>query len=270
MPNRLVQGLLDLLWPPRTRCAHCDGMLGADSAGGLLCGACWASMGFPPGRRYCFHCARPLPGQPLPWGWQAFHERRVPEKWQSSGVPPGWAPLCPDCARGSPFGRIHALGLHEGALRKAVHLVKYEGREELGILLGRRLGGVVTRRPDYIVPVPLHPSRLRERGYNQAALIARGIGEVLGVPVVEGALVRHRRTARQADLDRRSRLQNLQQAFGPGCVAAAWFGRLVLLVDDVLTTGATASAAATVLWETGAAEVDLAVLAVSATPVWPH
>jgi len=254
-----MEGLLDLLWPPRTQCAHCGGPLGADAVGRLLCGPCWESMGFPPGRRYCFHCARPLPGLPAAAGGQG----------RGLLAPPEWGSLCPECRRGSPFGAVYALGVHEGALRKAVHLLKYEGREELGVLLGKRLGGVVDRPPDCLVPMPLHPSRLRERGYNQAALVARGMAAVLDVPVVAEGLVRRRPTARQADLDREGRIRNTADAFGPGRGAPEWAGRRVLLVDDVLTTGATAAAAARVLWEGGAAEVDLAVLAVSGTPVAP-
>lgn len=197
-------------------------------------------MSFPPDGRYCFNCARPLSA---------------------------WGELCPACARGSPFGYVYALGLHQGALRQAVHQVKYGGREELGILLGARLSALVSTRPDCLVPMPLHPARLRERGYNQAAVVARGIAAYQGVPVVEGVLLRRRRTARQAGLDRSARQRNVANAFGLRRGVPPWEGRSVLLVDDVLTTGATAGAAARVLRESGAAEVNLAVLAVSATPV---
>lgn len=236
----VVDGLLDLLWPPRTTCIFCTGPLGEDGIGGLFCADCWASMGFPAGRRYCFNCTRPHTG---------------------------WGDYCADCARGSVFGYVYALGLHEGALREAVHQVKYGGREALGILLGTRLGALVSSRPDCIVPMPLHPFRLRQRGYNQAALIAQGLAEVLGVPVVDRVLRRRRWTARQANLDRLSRQRNMENAFDLPMGAPCWQGRSVLLVDDVLTTGSTARAAARVLWESGAADVNLAVLAVSATPV---
>lgn len=240
MFGMLVEGLLDLLWPPRTTCIYCDGPLEAGAAQRLFCGTCWDSMGFPPGRHYCFNCTRPYTG---------------------------WGDYCPECSRGSPYGYVFSLGLHEGALREAVHQVKYGGREALGILLGKRLGALISTRPDCIIPMPLHLFRLRERGYNQAALIAQGIASVLSVPVVDGVLRRRRRTARQADLDRESRQRNMADAFGLRRGTPYWLGRSVLLVDDVLTTGATASAAAKVIWESGATEVNLAVLAVSSTPV---
>jgi ComF family protein len=125
----------------------------------------------------------------------------------------------------------------------------------------------VPDRYDCLVPMPLHSSRLRERGYNQAALIAQGLAAVRGVPVAEGWLLRRRRTDIQHRLDREGRLRNLTDAFAVKAGSAPWHGRRVLLVDDVLTTGATAAAAAGALYRSGALRVDVAVLAVSTTPV---
>ncbi|MGE5672742.1 MAG: ComF family protein [Mycobacterium leprae] len=234
-------GLLDLLWPPRVRCLLCNGPL----AGGVypVCAGCWSTMGFPADRRYCANCARPM----------AEEER-----------------LCAECMAEPAFGHVTALGLHEGALREAIHHLKFGGRPELGPLLGERLAGAVGDRPHFIVPVPLHKARLRERGYNQASLIARGLSAGLGVPVLENGLIRWRGTGHQAKLDRAARLQNLQGAFAIGPQAPLWHGKSVLLVDDVLTTGATASAAAAAIRASGAGAVNLAVLAVSATPVKIH
>jgi len=132
--------------------------------------------------------------------------------------------------------------------------------------LGRRLGMKIQTRYNCIVPVPLHRSRRRERGYNQAALIARGIAGVIGTPVEEEGLVRLRSTGHQAKLHRGERMRNLAGAFGVKSPTPPWSGRSVLLVDDVLTTGTTAAAAAGVLWRSGACQVDLAVLAVSTKP----
>ena len=166
------------------------------------------------------------------------------------------------------YGRVWALGLHRGVLREAVHHVKFSGRQALGEALGRYLAPMVGELPDVVVPIPLHPVRQRERGYNQAECIARGLAAELGVPVAAGDLVRVRATGQQARRDRHARWRNLARAFAvrPGR-APAWVGRHALLVDDVLTTGATASAAADVLWATGARAVNLAVIAVSDRPV---
>lgn len=240
---------MDLLWPPRTTCLICEGPLAgegqADAEAGEevlpVCWDCWAAMPFAPGTVLCYNCSRPLQG--------------------------GWG-LCVECQEGSPFGQVWALGLHQGALRKAIHHLKFGDRQVLGPSLGMRLAEMVERPADLLVPIPLHRSRLRERGYNQAALIAEGLACQLGVPVVEGDLVRVRSTGHQTRRDRRERMRNLAQAFAVRTGALPpWEGRSVLLVDDVLTTGATAAAAAEVLWATGARSVDLAVLAVSDKPV---
>lgn len=251
---------MDILWPPRTTCLTCDGPLahlegpgerelggegvgGAHDAGGVLpiCWDCWASMPFVPGTVLCYNCSRPIKG--------------------------GWG-LCVECQEGSPFGQVWALGLHQGALRKAIHHLKFGDRQVLGLALGQRLAEMVERPADMLVPIPLHRSRLRERGYNQAALIAEGLALQLAIPVVEEELVRVRSTGHQTHRDRDARWQNLSRAFavrseGP----QPWMGRDVLVVDDVLTTGATAAAAAEVLLATGARSVDLAVLAVSDKPI---
>jgi ComF family protein len=242
-----LRGVLELLWPPRTTCLFCEGTLcqpGGDVPEGLpVCATCWAAMVCAPGLNRCTTCTRPLMG--------------------GRG-------RCMECASGPAFGQVWSLGLHKGALREAIHHLKFNGREALGVPLGQRLADQVDTQHDLVVPLPLHPSRLRERGYNQALLIAWGLAGALGTPVEEGALVRLRRTGHQAKLDRVERLHNLAGAFGVHASRKKeppWVGRTVLLVDDVLTTGATATAAAEALRRTGAARVDLAVLAVSDKPV---
>lgn len=234
------RGLVDCLWPPRTRCLLCEGPLGGGPAEAAVCAACMAGIGFPPRLRRCENCARPME-----------EANRI----------------CAECAAGAAFGRVWALGLHAGPLREAIHHLKFAGREELGPLLGRLLAGLLPAEFDAVIPVPLHPSRLRERGYNQAALVARGIGERLGLPVDERSLVRLRRTGAQSKLDRHERLSNLAGSFGVTPAFGRWRGASLLLVDDVLTTGATAAAAAGALSAGGARRVGSAVLAVSGTPV---
>jgi ComF family protein len=142
-----------------------------------------------------------------------------------------------------------------------IHELKYRGRRRVA---GRLAEALLEDEPtrtlvggsDVLVPVPLHPRRLRERGFNQAALIARELGHRTGCPCVDGALVRRKDTAPQAGLSAAARRRNVAAAFAVrrrGLVA----GRVVTLVDDVFTTGATAYACARSLREVGAREVRL-------------
>jgi len=238
MLRAIVEGLLDFVWPPRTQCLLCrEPRPGAP----LACPACMEEIGFDPTASRCANCTRPIESD---------------------------RGLCADCEEGPVYGVVFALGAHQGALREAVHHLKFGDRPELAQLLGNRLADRVTVPHDGIVPVPLHPSRLRERGYNQAGLIARAISAGRGIPVWESHLRRVRRTGHQAKLQRDSRLHNLDGAFAvEAAVTPPWSDKRVLLVDDVLTTGATAAAVAEVLYKSGARSVDLAVLAVSTTPV---
>jgi ComF family protein len=177
--------------------------------------------------------------------------------------------FCPVCAltlvRAPPGDpSLSAPYLYGGALARAITRMKYERRPDLARQLAavavRGLGSLPGGRPDIVVPVPLHPSRLVERGFNQASLLARPIARALGVPLTTGALVRVRDTTQQATLDRDARARNVVQAFAvrtPEAVA----DKHVLLVDDVRTTGATLRACADALHEAGASEVESAVVA---------
>ncbi|MCM2265513.1 MAG: ComF family protein [Desulfuromonadales bacterium] len=169
---------------------------------------------------------------------------------------------CEACLRQPPpFARVHAVGPYAGTLQEAVQRFKYHGQlpleRPLGILLAESLPSRGKPCPDLIVPVPLHRDRLRERGYNQALQLARQVGRRLSVPVEPNLLRRIRATASQQGLDAVTRKSNLRGAFA---VTAPLSGRHLLLVDDVLTTGATARECAGVLRQAGAASVEVAVL----------
>lgn len=146
--------------------------------------------------------------------------------------------------------------------------IKYKNRreyldfyaEEAVRLRGDRLLGI---HADCMIPVPVHPARLRKRGFNQAALLAEKIGEKLHIPVEEGFLRRNRNTAPQKVLGPAERLKNLQQAFTTDKAAPEWMRR-VILVDDIYTTGATAEACTRVLRASGVEKVYVFTICVGA------
>jgi len=147
-------------------------------------------------------------------------------------------------------------------LARAVRALKFHGHRAVASSLGGALTGLLPLPAGaLVVPVPLHISRLRDRGYNQAMLLARALARRAHLRLVPRALVRHRATPSQAHLDAAGRRANLANAFEAtmGLEAAT-----IVLVDDVLTTGATADACATALRAVGAARV--LVLTVGRTP----
>ncbi len=148
---------------------------------------------------------------------------------------------CPACLRyEGPLVAIRSACVYEGVARKAIHALKYRHRQTLAAPLAELLAAELRRRPlqiDLLVPVPLHPVRLAERGYNQSDLLAGELGALVGVPVAN-CLERRRETRTQAELGAHARLANVRGAFecvGPEAVAS----RRVGIVDDVCTTGAT-------------------------------
>jgi competence protein ComFC len=190
--------------------------------------------------------------------------------------------LCPDCWRR--VGETSSAALHRNPgdfpylagerrfdglaacwefnpdLEQCVHRIKYSGMEGLGRHLGRLAGemlsasDVLAFRPDAVIPVPLHPVRRRERGYNQSEQIAAGFAGVFGLPVRRDLIVRRRPTKTQTGLTGEERQENVKNAFRvlrPGSVS----GLSLLVVDGVVTTGATLNACAGALKDAGAGSV---------------
>ena len=219
------------------RCAACDGVLDRP-LDGPVCATCWLSIRrlLPP---LCRTCGGVLPS------------------WRITSVA---AERCPACRRRP--GAIDAglsLGPYEGALRTIVHAFKYDGRRTLGMHLGRRLrsvAGDVIADANCVVPVPLHPWRRIRRGFNQAADLARALE-----PPITHALWRTRATAPQTGLTASARRRNVRGAFrlspllSRHAISTFVSGRIVVLVDDVWTTGATLNECARVLKDAGAREV---------------
>jgi ComF family protein len=188
-------------------------------------------------------------------------------------VPPFTA-FCPDCAAtleppgkghegdgGAPPNAIAAFA-YGGALVRAITSFKYARRADrarpLAHALRRAIAPLRGDRPSLVVPVPLHRTRLAERGFNQAALLAAPVARDLGVPLAARALARVRDTTAQASLDREARLSNVDRAF---VATRRVDGADVLLLDDVRTTGATLRACERALVQAGAARVRSLVLA---------
>jgi len=156
------------------------------------------------------------------------------------------------CPRHAAF-QVWPAWVYASGAEAVIAALKFEERPRVAAALGRTMARVVppVPRADLVVPIPLHAARRRERGYDQASMLAHALGAALGVPVLDRALDRVRATAPQTRLDARERRANLAGAFRvrePGC----WTGRRVLVVDDVVTTGATFEAALRALAAAGA------------------
>jgi len=232
---RAFDPVLAVVFP--SRCPACDVPVARPSVG-PLCGDCWRTL--PRHRGPLCRCGSPL----------------------GTGVE---AP-CGRCRRGlSPFAAGASLGPFEGALRLLVHQLKYHGRRRVaarlaGLLLEEpAVRGVLTAGAD-LVPVPLHPKRRRQRGFNQAELLAAALARGSGLHLSPGVLVRRKDTPPQAGLSSASRRRNVAGAFAVRQRSRV-AGRTLVLVDDVTTTGATASACAGALKAAGAAEVRLVTVA---------
>ena len=171
----------------------------------------------------------------------------------------GRCALCRGGLRG--FDAAYCFGSYEGVLRQLIHIFKYGCvktlARPLADLLARALP--LDERFDAVVPVPLHWRRRWSRGFNQSALLARALARRSGIPMIQ-ALLRTRSTAVQAGLSNSSRRQNVVAAFSVRR-AGALAGRRILLIDDVLTTGATAAACAVALKRAGAARVAVLTVA---------
>lgn len=150
--------------------------------------------------------------------------------------------------------------------QKLMHKLKYKGRKDIGYELGKVYGHELKGSPfvesDIIIPVPLHPSRLKKRGYNQSEFIGKGLAETLGIPLQTGKLIRENSTESQTRKNRFERFLNMEGKFKLTDTQLI-SGKRVLLVDDVITTGSTVEACATILLEGGCSEIFVLTLAVA-------
>jgi ComF family protein len=218
-------------------CAACRAPVGSDG----LCAACWSRLSFiaPP---YCERLGIPFPFDPGP-GTLSMEALADP-------------PI---------YGRARAAVCFDETARVLVHAFKYGDRLDLAPLMGRFManaGRELTAAADLLVPVPLHWRRQWSRRFNQSAVLADAVGRASGRKVSYRALRRVKATAHQVGLARSERAANVQGAFAvPAACRKELAGRRLVLVDDVLTSGATIEACTRALMRAGAASVDVLVFA---------
>lgn len=221
----MLGALLDIFFPPI--CPLCE----SDLADGSFCHACASDFESLRIRSpLCTVC-----GTPFTSGAGADH-------------------ACAGCITSPPpYKSAASAYYYEGRVLDAVHLLKYSGRVTLADTLGElACRSIATHlRPDLVVPVPLHGSRLRQRGYNQSLLLARKVASAAGAKVDYSNLRRVRMTAPQVGLKAEERRENVRGAFALD-EPEAYAGKMVLLVDDVYTTGSTVAECSRVLAKAGA------------------
>ncbi len=220
----------------------------------------------------CLVCAEPVSRQQdcclCDACWHKTLQLRIREPWcPSCGLPfqdfgSAESHLCGDCILNPPaYSGARSFGYYAAELSRIVQCLKFQHRQNLAGLLSPLMASTFfecwdRREFDAVVPVPLHPKRRRERGYNQAGLLGRGLSRHIAVPFFEQSLARVQHTLPQVGLTDPERLRNVRGAFrcrAPEKVA----GRRVLLVDDVMTTGATVASAAEALLAGGALRVSV-------------
>jgi ComF family protein len=221
--------VLDLVYP--TRCAACDRI-----GHGIFCEACRQTLK-PLAPPFCERCQDP-----------------------------GAEGVCSRCRSHPPaFAVARAAALFEGPLREAIHALKYEKRERVAEALAEILEAAWKREPalhgvEALLPLPIHAKREKERGFNQSAAMAETLGRKLSLPVLKKALIRPVFRRPQVGLGRDERAANVEGVFQVETPEAV-SGKSLLLVDDVMTTGATCNEAARTLLQAGARDVRILVLA---------
>ena len=225
------RAFVDFLLPPQ--CAACNARIDAH---GHVCGACWRSLRFiaPP---FCQTLGIPFAVDP---GFPAVSARATSD-------PPA-------------YDRARAVVLFDDVSRALIHALKYRDRHDLASMMGRlmaRAGADLLAEATLIAPVPLHRGRLWSRRFNQSALLARAVAEETGHPLVHDALIRVRPTAHQVGLTADQRRRNVAGAFAVRAeLTDRLKGQRIVLIDDVLTTGATAEGCARTARRAGAERVD--------------
>ena len=251
---RLLSPVVNLIFP--TKCQNCDSTVSADAATAYFCKECWQGI-----ERFDCPCC---PRCGLPYTSHPDADNKSYYEQSAAGH------LCGNCRDKPPsFDMTISAGRYTGALSEAIKLFKYKKKVHLGKKLTEwALKSPLVEdtllnfhNPEYLhtthtllIPVPLHVKRLREREFNQSAIIASVIGRRFGIPVVANALIRHRHTRPQVELDGKERKENVVGAFSVEDRRIIE-GKEIILVDDVYTSGSTVNECARVLKKNGAEKV---------------
>ncbi|PLX31450.1 MAG: ComF family protein [Clostridiales bacterium] len=239
MKRNWIDGVADLVFPSNIHCLLCGRQILPDEKYSL-CGGCRERMTFLLEKNCCKRCGRPLAYQ----GEEGF---------------------CVECA-GQKFYFEKAVSClyYDDFSRKLIFQLKYGKKEysafHMAEMLMDRLEDSGIGGFDFIVPVPLHAKRERERGFNQAALLADSLGKMRGEPVLKKVLERNRQTEDQTNLGKKARFENLKGSFSTRNDDSIE-GKRILLIDDVFTTGATSSDCSRALIDSGAGSVMVATVA---------
>jgi ComF family protein len=240
MLRRFLQSLTDILYPKT--CLACKSKVSAVTDEDLICKKCYSEIeiNLPP---FCFSCGRHLEKNNLNKN------------------------ICPVCVRNRlHFDRAFSPCVYDGVTKKLIHEFKYKGKDNLGKPLSKIMIDFIKeyRLPlnylDFIIPMPLHKTRLREREFNQAEILSMHIAKEFKKDLVNGVLLRHRQTKTQTELKNKERFLNVANSFSVNNRLSLKEKNL-LLIDDVLTTGATSSEAALALKNAGAQTVFVLTLA---------
>jgi len=282
----ILNHILNIIFP--AVCRQCGGSVSSDAPTAYFCKRCWDAIKWFDGP-CCARCGVPYPlmspvspenprsNPPLP---------PFSKGGETNIVPPFFTPghLCGACRKNPPcFDRAVSAGPYEGTLAEAIKLFKYKKKIHVGRALADGMIASPTPRPNppispfskgglrgtacmgrlqsyYIIPVPLHLSRLREREFNQSAILALVIGERLGIPVLTDILLRERHTRPQVELDMKERKKNVVGAFSVQNEELI-IDKDIILVDDVYTTGSTVNECAKSLKKNGAGMVYVVTIA---------
>jgi len=225
----LFAPILNLLFP--SRCPICSHPSNEHSHN-PICAACWSDI-VPYHGPKCSICG-------------------MPTKSQYTGT-------CGDCLHTAPpFSKIMYYGIYEGTLRESIHLLKFGGIKRLAQPLSKLLLSLPASQCDAILPVPLHRNKLREREFNQTALLGKHLSMALKRPLLLHSFQKVRETKLQTEVSGRERYTNLRKAYAASDDVR---GKNILLVDDVITTGATVRECAATLKRAGARQVEVIALA---------